>query len=363
MMARGNNCGKPYRRVVSNMLLILRVIIPSLANRIGAEEVRMPQARFKVLHIMSFHSPWEWTDEQFRGFKDALTGVEIEYKVFQMDTKRNRSPEWKEKVARGATHLIKAWKPDLVYTNDDLAQELVVKNYVNSEIPFVFSGVNADPKIDGFVGSKNITGVLEQEHFIQSVQLLREIVPHISKVAVVLDKDLTWDGVVKRMQDQAKQLPGIEFVSWDVISTFDEYKQKVMGYQGKVDAIASLCIFTFKDANGKNVPYQTVLKWTAQNSAIPDFSFWESRIGPGTLCVVTVSGYEQGLAAGKIARGILVEARSPASFAMEPVVKGEPMISLARARRLGIPVKTSILLTARVADKFDWEGEELGGVP
>jgi ABC-type uncharacterized transport system substrate-binding protein len=182
-------------------------------------------------------------------------------------------------------------------------------------------------------------------------------------VAVALDNDPTWDGIVKRMQDQAKQLPGIEFVSWDVISTFAEYKQKVMGYQGQVDAIASLRIFTFRDANGKNVPSQTVLKWTAQNSALPDFSFWESRIAPGTLSVVTVSGYERGLAAGRIARGILVEGRSPASFAMEPTVKGEPMISLARARRLGIPVQTSLLLTARVADRFDWDGEELAGVP
>ena len=106
MIVRGNNWGKPYLLVVSNILVILGLITPLLANRTGAEEVRMPRVRFKVLHIMSYHSPWEWTDEQFRGFKDALKGVEIEYKVFQMDTKRNSSPEWKEKVARGATHLI-----------------------------------------------------------------------------------------------------------------------------------------------------------------------------------------------------------------------------------------------------------------
>ena len=228
---------------------------------------------------------------------------------------------------------------------------------------FVFSGINADPEIYGFTGSKNVTGVLEQEHFIQSVQLLKEIVPHVRKVAVILDNDPTWVGVVQRMEDQAKQLTGMEFVSWDVISTFEEYKHKVMSYHGQVDAIASLGIFTFKDSQGQNVPYQEVLKWTAQHSTIPDFSFWESRVGPGTLCVVTVSGYEQGLAAGEIARGLLVEGRHPASYAMKPTVKGEPMISLARARRLGISIKTSILLTARVVEKFDDEVEEFSRVP
>jgi hypothetical protein len=39
---------------------------------------------FKVLHVMSYHSPWEWTDEQFRGFRDALQGLDIEYRVLQM---------------------------------------------------------------------------------------------------------------------------------------------------------------------------------------------------------------------------------------------------------------------------------------
>ena len=73
---------------------------------------------------------------------------------------------------------------------------------------------------------------------------------------------------------------------------------------------------------------------------------------------MTVSGYAQGLAAGKIARGILVDGKSPASFPMEATVKGEPMISLARARKLGIAVNTSTLLTARVVNKFDWDTSE-----
>jgi ABC-type uncharacterized transport system substrate-binding protein len=157
------------------------------------------------------------------------------------------------------------------------------------------------------------------------------------------------------MKANVAQLPGVELVSWDVITTFEEYKKKMLGYQGQVDAVASLGIFGFKDASGRNVPYTEVLQWTALNSTLPDFSFWESRIGPGTLSTVTVSGYEQGLAAGRIARGILVEGRSPSSFAMEPTVKGQPMVSLARARKLGIQVKSSVLLTAQVVERFDWE--------
>jgi ABC-type uncharacterized transport system substrate-binding protein len=122
-----------------------------------------------------------------------------------------------------------------------------------------------------------------------------------------------------------------------------------------VDAIALLGIFTYKDQLGNNVPYTEVLKWTAENSNLPDFSFWKDRIAYGTLCTVTVSGYEQGLAAGKIARGVLDGGRAPSSYTMKPTVKGEPVISLARAKKLGIKVKTSVLLSAEVIEKFQWE--------
>jgi ABC-type uncharacterized transport system substrate-binding protein len=347
---------KIFRLSVMLMMMVLSLIsILAFYRGAHAEGTQDLHKKWKILHIMSYHSPWEWTDEQFRGFKDALKGLDIEYKVLQMNTMNNNSTEWKEEIGKQARELITTWKPDLVYTNDDNAQEFVTKYYINSDIPFVFSGVNADPKAYGFDGSKNITGVLEHEHFTQTMKLLKEVSPNVSKIAVVIDDGPTWGGVTKRMKENAKQFPDIKFVTWDHIRTFAEYKQKIKEYQTQVDAIALLGIFTYKDASGNNVPYTEVLRWTAENSMLPDFSFWESRVGPGTLCVVTVSGYEQGLAAGKMARGILAEGRSPSSYAMEPTVKGEPMISLARAKKLGIPIRTNILLTAKVFTKFDWE--------
>jgi ABC-type uncharacterized transport system substrate-binding protein len=320
-----------------------------------AGSISSHKSAWKILHIMSYDSPWKWTDDQLNGFKDALQGLNIRYRVFQMDTKRKSSDQWKRNVGKEARDLIKTWKPDLVYTDDDAAQEYVTKYFVNSNIPFVFSGVNADPRKYGFVGSKNITGVLEQEHFVASVQLLKDIVPNVHKIAVIFDDGPTWPGVMERMKANLHKLPGIEIISWDTIRTFKQYKQRMKALQTQADAVALLGIFAFSDENGNNVPYTKVLKWTAENSMLPDFTFWKDRISYGTLCTVTVSGYEQGLAAGKIARSILVDGKSPASFAMKPTVKGEPVISLARANRLGIKIKSGILLTAQVITKFAWE--------
>ncbi len=315
----------------------------------------VPTKKFKVLHIMSYSADWPWNQDQFDRFKYALNGVDIEYKIFEMDSKRYSSKAWLENVSQKARELIDSWKPDLIYANDDDAQEYITRYYVNTEIPIVFSGVNADPKTYGFSGSTNITGVLEQEHVVASVRLLQEIKPDIKTIAVIIDQSPMWKPVIKRMQSSQRQLADIEFISWDTIETFEEYKHKVIAYQTEIDALGLLGIFHFKDEQVANVPYMEVLKWTTENSNLPDFTYWKDRIKYGTLCAVTVSGYEQGLAAGKIARGILVEGRSPSSYPMKPTVKGEPVISLARAKKLGIKLDSDLLLTSEIMTTFEWE--------
>lgn len=323
------------------------------------ESVQAPARKFKVLHIMSYHAPWEWTDNQLNGFKAALKGLDVEYKIIQMDTKNHSDEESKQKVAQAAKDLINTWQPDLIYTTDDDVQSYVVQDYLNKDLPFVFSGVNADPAQYNFVGVKNVTGVIEHQHFVESVELLKKITPEVKTIAVVIDDSPFWNGVTEQMKKEESQLPAeVKIVSWDLIKTYAEYQQKVKEYQDTVDALALLGIFNFKDEQGKNVPYQEVQQWTAENSNLPDFSFWVDRVAYGTLSSVTVSAYEQGLAAGEMARGILVEGKSPADFPMKATIKGEPVISLVRAKNLGLKVDSEILLTARVIKTYAWDEQK-----
>ncbi|MBF0363010.1 MAG: hypothetical protein HQK49_18465 [Oligoflexia bacterium] len=312
--------------------------------------------KWKILHIMSYHSPWQWTDDQLKGFQDALKEFpNIEYKVFQMDTKRKNSEEWKKSVGEEARNLITSWKPDLVYTNDDNAQEYVVKHYINSEIPFVFSGVNNDPAKYGFAGSKNITGILEQEHVVQTMNLLKKIIPKLKKIVVIFDSDISWNGLRQRMEEKKSEFTDFEIVSFDIIKTFEEFQHKIKELEGKVDAIGMIGIFNFKDKNGQNVPHQQVLKWTAENSNIPDFTFWEDRVDYGTLCSVTVSGYEQGFAAGEIAKNILGKGLSANAFPFKATVKGAPVINMARAKQLKLNINNNLVLSSKVFKQYAWD--------
>lgn len=310
---------------------------------------------YRILHVMSYHQSWKWNIEQLKGFKDGVGDLNVEYKIVELDTKRkSRTEEIAQKVS-SANQIIKDWKPDLLYTNDDNAQKYVAEHYVNTSLPIVFSGVNRDPSEYGFVGAKNVTGVMEYEHFVPTLNYLRQIVPDTKKLAVIVDSDPTWKGVMSRMRANLKQIPGVTVSDWLLVNTLDQYKSSIKELQGSVDAIALLGIFNIKDESGKNVDYQDILKWTAENSTVPDFSFWESRVDRGTLCVVAVSGYEQGLIAGQMARKILKEKVSPDSIGISQSTKGQPMLNIARAKALGIEVDVNLLLNSTVKKDYAWE--------
>ncbi len=331
--------------------LVLSLLFLSMP---GLAEEKTPVQPIRILHVMSYHSPWRWTDGQFDGFKAGLGDVAAEYRVFQLDTKRWSSGEQKAERGKAARGLVDEWKPDLIYTSDDDAQELVTKHYLDTPIKQVFSGVNKSPDFYGFDRANNVTGVIEHEHFAESVRLLKSIVPSLKRLVVVIDDAAMWEPVVARMK--AAPLPeGVSIVGWETIKTFAAYKARVAAYPKIADGIALIGIFNFKDASGKNVPYQEVLRWTAENSSLPDLGFWIDRVHYGTLAAVTVSEREQGLAAGKLARAILRDGKAPSALPMRPTSKGVPVISLARAKKLGITVRSEQLLSAEVVTRFEWE--------
>jgi ABC-type uncharacterized transport system substrate-binding protein len=309
---------------------------------------------YRILHVMSYHQGLFWSDDQYAGFRDALAGVAVEYRVLAMDVQRNRSKDWAEQRAGEARSLIGEWKPDLVYTSDDDAQEHVARHYVNKDLPFVFSGVDRDLNAYGFVGARNVAGVPEQLQIAGSARLLQAVAPGVKRILMISDRAAHWPAVVAKIKQGVAQVPGVEIVGWELVSTYEAYQRVVRDAPAKVDALWTLGL-NLKDAGGRDVPLAELMKWTVENSRLPDVAVWDSRVHLGALVAVTVSGREQGVAAGRLARAILVEHKSPASLPMVAAGKGVPMINLARANKLGLKVKSSVLLSAEVISRYQWE--------
>ncbi len=318
---------------------------------------RVASARgpLRIYHVMSFDSPWRWTDGQFAGFKEGLGAAPAEYRVFQMDVKRFSTPQAKTDRAAVAWRDIQAWQPDLIYTSDDDALGYIGRLRDDASPPLVFSGANRSLTDHGLERASNLTGVLEEEHFAESVQLLRTLSGQVRRLAVISDAAPHWAPVIQRIRARAAAMPGIELAQVDLTSRYAEFQSRVKHYgQGHADAVVYLGIFNLKDDSGRNVPYKTVQRWVTENSALPDISFWIDRIHHGVLCSVTISEHEQGLAAGRLARAILIDGRRAADLPILPTVKGHPAISLARARQLGITVKATELLSSEIVTEFEW---------
>jgi len=114
----------------------------------------------KCLYISSYHQGYAWSDGVERGLRNTLEG-KCELKQFDMDTKRNKSEDYKQKVSLDAKKLIEEWQPDVVITSDDNASRYLIKpHYKDHSVPFVFCGVNWSVDEYGFPFS-NTTGIVE----------------------------------------------------------------------------------------------------------------------------------------------------------------------------------------------------------
>jgi len=293
----------------------------------------------KVLLIFSYHPEYPWVVEETRGVDDILKGRGVETEILYLDTKIHTSADWKKKVAEEAARKIEEYKPDLVIVFDDNACELVAKEYIGESLPFVFCGMNGEPEDYGFP-AQNITGVIERHHLETTINLLKRLVPNVEQVAIITDDSPTSRGFIASMK---KITSPIEISEFYTTNDFDAWKAKVKELQSKVDAIGIFVYHTIKEKGGEeSLPPEDVMRWTLENSQLPDFTFLDLTVRDGVLCGVTVSGYEQGRAAAEIAIRIL-NGEKPADIPIECPEKGTPIVNEIRAEELNIEIPADVL--------------------
>jgi ABC-type uncharacterized transport system substrate-binding protein len=313
----------------------------------------------KILILNSYHEGFDLTDLQVQGFIERFGkyGMEFEIKSFYMDTKRNDKEEW-PKRAEGAKNLIDSWRPDLVYTTDDDVQKYVVMDYLDTDIPFVFSGVNGEPEDYNFTGRKNIAGVLQRYPFVHTMGFIKEIYPSAKKAVVISDSSSTGEITLEWMKKEQVNIPDFEFIDFIIVETFEEYKDRIKEYQNKTDIFVLRGTATFKDANGEAIPQEDVVKWTVQNSNIPEVSFWGYFVEQGALAAVEDPMFKEGQASAEIAKKILIDGDKPSKIPMKPLKEGEQFINLARAKTLGIEredIPSIVLVNSQIIESFPWE--------
>ncbi len=296
------------------------------------------QASKKVLLVFSYHQEYEWVVEETRGVDDIFADRNLIVEKFYMDTKRHPEIESIETASAEAISKIKEMAPDVVIVFDDNACKYVAQKFIGSDVPFVFCGVNADPGDYGFP-AKNITGVEERAFWKESLDLVRELDPGITRAAILLDDSHTAQQTLKRIRKEASKDDITEVF---MTNHFQDWQSKVIEIQDEVDALGLFVYFTLHDSiTDQAIQPEEILRWTLENSKLPEFAILDFTVKNGALCGVIENGYSQGEMAAEIAIRIL-NGESAESIPIMSPKEGIPVINRHRAKELGITIPDGV---------------------
>ena len=315
----------------------------------------------KILYINSYHSGFKRTDMNINAFKEYLGKQEInaEIREFGLNGIKNNSQENLRDNSLEAMEVIKEWQPDLIYLTDDYAQEHLGINYINSDIPLVFSGVDEDVEKYGYDKAKNIAGVLERLHVESVIEDMQKIETGSRNFVVIGDGLGHWQVMKERFNKKIQQMEGVKIVDWVFTSSFEDFKKTVSEYQEKADAFILLSVSGLKYLDGSSLPGgEVAIEWYLKNSNLPAVSFWEFYTENGILTSTEVSPIEQGTAAAKLVEEILIAGKRPSRLEILPTEKGIRNINLRRSEDLGLKIPSVILVNSSVFETFPWENKD-----
>lgn len=276
----------------------------------------------RVLIVHSYDNLFRWSAQQNDGIIEGLkrsgyTDDDYELRVFYMDTRVNFLTD--EQIALRteiARRTIDEFKPQLVFLTDDTAVEEVAVPYLeehpDSQVSFVFSGVNGDPSKYPVVKSleapgAKITGTLERIPFSEGLDAGRRVFSPVTRAVIFADDSIS-SGIVKddfRRATFAGETFPLDVVDFVQVRTFEEWKQEVSAYEDRVDVIAVVNYHRIKDASGNIVQPKEVAKWTAENSTVPAFGLISDWSADGLAMSFGNSGFETGVFIGQRGAAIL----------------------------------------------------------
>jgi len=318
---------------------------------------------YKVMVVQSYEKDWVWVQEQDRGIDHALekSGLDIEVQRFWMDSKRKSKPEEVAAAARDAINMIEELKPDLLMTCDENALLHVGKHYFNRPVswlgkplPIVFQTINGDPVKYEFAKtletpSYNVTGMLEGVYTEDTIKLMQELSPNLTKLLVISDDSPSSIPVLDRVDKIKDQLP-LKIIGPFSTNLLSEWQRILKKHSDQPDTgLLIVAYHTVKDDYGKAVPREEVSRLILSNgkSKYVEGATWETLVEDGVLICMAVSGYQHGLTAGKKAVSIL-KGEAPGNIPITVPAKGQIVINWSRAKQLGIKIPSKYLTAGKI---------------
>jgi ABC-type uncharacterized transport system substrate-binding protein len=271
-----------------------------------------------------------------------------------MDAKRKSMKAQLEETSLAVYQQAKEFRPDLIFLGDDEAGDYIGKQFLDTSTPLVFWGFNDTPVKYGLVDTTdrpghNVTGVYQSGYYIESLRLLKSIVPGIRTFAILTDASPSGRAHQKGIEFLVRNgaLP-VTLTRTIATNSFEEWKSKALELQGTVDAFFIAQYSTLKNENGEAVPNADVALWYRTHIKIPEATVAGHFVRQGMLCAADDSGYNQAYEAVSIANDILSNKAHPATYPARAPKRGLRMVNRQRAAMLNLTLTSGMGIEAYV---------------
>lgn len=256
----------------------------------------------QILVLNSYQNNMKWTTDIVNGIKTILTDKKYELYIDYMDTEKNYTEEYKEKVENLLKYKYKDKQFDLIITSDNDAYDFMNRyhNKLFSSTPLVFCGLNYYSQNNL---NENSTGVIENIDAEKTLELALYQNPNTKHVVIINDlATLTGkankayiESILPEFKDK------VDFTFYEDMSML-EIQQRVSNLNK--DTIVYLLSFN-KDKANNIFSYEESTELITSKSKVPVYGAWDFNLAHGIVGGLLANGESQGKMAGEIAAKVL----------------------------------------------------------
>lgn len=260
--------------------------------------------RGRVLFISSYSYAWETIPQQIAGIRKSLgDDVTIDYKF--MDTKNVDTAENVHLFYKSLSYYLSQVPAyDVIIVGDDAAYNFVlVYRKIFGNTPIVFEGVNNVSKALAMDYNPNVTGIIENQTYGNTIALAKKIYPEAAHIVAIVDNTVTGLSARKEFYSYKDEFPDLEFS--DINASEFSQKDLIKSVESFDESTILLYILCSNDKDGNVYASAESVQMLSSRAHIPMFSGISIGMGKGLLGGEIVSHEEMGEIAGEMALKIL----------------------------------------------------------
>jgi len=310
--------GKPTWKFVNRqafslftqVVLILSFLL-SWPGSVIADSKSFSKDKTHILILHSYHRGMLWVDSISQGLDSELPFsvdriVHFEY----LDAKRHPSAAHRQNVAELFSQKFAGVNFSVIITSDDIAFNFAIEHRKKlfNNAPVVFCGVNFfNPEL--YKTETNFTGVVERNDLLKTMNLAFSLHPKAKNVFIINDTTSTGKANLEAIEKLRPFLPSDRNLHFSGSLPMEELKSKIASLS---DDYVILLLSYNLDAFGQYFPYRELGKNVAEVAKVPVYCVWDFFFDGCATGGCITRGFDQGSAAGKLAKRILAGEKASA---------------------------------------------------